>query len=259
MNIALTPNGSGEIARRNILGTRVSVLSQPDCIRILDQRLADGLFTRVGFLNAHIANVASTDPRLSQIMADFIVLADGIGVDLASRILYGARFPANLNGTDFIPAFLAAIKRPLRIGLIGASPENAAKARQAFSAAAPWHQFETVSDGFFSPANTPKVLGRLEALRPDIVLVAMGVPRQEFFIADQLSPKHCTMSFAVGALFDFMSGAVPRAPLAMRQMRLEWLFRLWLEPARLWRRYIVGNPAFIMRVLLQKFSRPGAR
>lgn len=259
MNMALTADQLADVATRDILGTAVSVLNQPECILYLDARLAGKIFTRVGFLNAHIANVASTDARLAAIMADFVVLADGVGVDLASRLLYGDKFPANLNGTDFIPAFLAAIKRPLHIGLIGASPENAAKARQAFSASAPWHRFETISDGYFSAAAIPEILGTLDELHPDIVLVAMGVPRQEFFIADQLSPRHCTMSFAVGALFDFMSGAVPRAPLFMRQMRLEWLYRLWLEPGRLWRRYIVGNPAFIVRVLAQKLRHSGVR
>lgn len=259
MNVALTPDLPAGISTRNILGTAVSVLGQQDCIHYLDACLAGKVFTRVGFLNAHIANVASTDTRLRAIMPDFVVLADGVGVDLASRLLYGDKFPANLNGTDFIPAFLAAIKRPLHIGLIGATPENAAKARQAFSAAAPWHRFETISDGYFSESAIPAILGTLEELHPDIVLVAMGVPRQEFFIADQLSPRHCTMSFAVGALFDFMSGAVPRAPLFMRQLRLEWLYRLWLEPGRLWRRYIVGNPAFIVRVLGQKLRQPGMR
>jgi UDP-N-acetyl-D-mannosaminuronic acid transferase (WecB/TagA/CpsF family) len=60
------------------------------------------------------------------------------------------------------------------------------------------------------------------------------------------------MPIAVGALLDFLSGRVPRAPLWMRRLRLEWLFRLWIEPGRLWRRYVVGNPLFLVRVLAQK-------
>ena len=72
----------------------------------------------------------------------------------------------------------------------------------------------------------PAILERIEALRPDILLVAMGVPRQEFWIASNITPRHCTLPIAVGALLDFLSGAVPRAPLWMRRLRLEWLFRL---------------------------------
>ncbi|TIQ84237.1 MAG: glycosyltransferase, partial [Mesorhizobium sp.] len=65
----------------------------------------------------------------------------------------------------------------------------------------------------------------------------------------------CTLPNAVGALLDFLSGTVPRAPLWMRRLRLEWLFRLWIEPGRLWRRYVVGNPLFLWRVIGQKFLR----
>ena len=81
----------------------------------------------------------------------------------------------------------------------------------------------------------------------------MGVPRQELWIARNLTKQHCILPIAVGALLDFLSGSVPRAPGWMRTLRLEWLFRLIIEPRRLWRRYIVGNPLFLARVLYQKF------
>ena len=71
-------------------------------------------------------------------------------------------------------------------------------------------------------------------------------------------PRDGTLPIAVGALLDFLSGAVPRAPLWMRRLRLEWLFRLAVEPGRLWRRYMVGNPLFLWRVARQKFSRAPA-
>ena len=100
----------------------------------------------------------------------------------------------------------------------------------------------------------PLILERIEALRPDILLVAMGVPRQEFWIAKNITPRHCTLPMAVGALLDFLSGTVPRAPAWMRRLRLEWVFRLIIEPGRLWRRYILGNPVFLARVVRQKLS-----
>ena len=82
----------------------------------------------------------------------------------------------------------------------------------------------------------------------------MGVPRQEFWIAKNITPRHCTLPMAVGALLDFLSGTVPRAPAWMRRLRLEWVVRLIIEPGRLWRRYILGNPAFLARVVRQKLS-----
>ena len=89
-------------------------------------------------------------------------------------------------------------------------------------------------------------------MRPDILLVAMGVPRQEFWIAKNITSSHCTLPIAVGALLDFLSGSVPRAPAWMRRLRLEWVFRLIVEPGRLWRRYVLGNPVFLARVVRQK-------
>ncbi len=87
----------------------------------------------------------------------------------------------------------------------------------------------------------------------------MGVPRQELWIAKNITSSHCTVPMAVGALLDFMSGAIPRAPLIIRRLRLEWLFRLITEPGRLWRRYIVGNPVFLARVLRQWIMRGPVR
>jgi alpha-1,3-mannosyltransferase len=89
------------------------------------------------------------------------------------------------------------------------------------------------------------------------VLVAMGNPRQEMWLAEILEATGCRLGFAVGALFDFLSGDIARAPLWVRSARLEWVYRLLREPKRLWRRYVLGNPIFLLRVLNQWLS--GAR
>lgn len=116
------------------------------------------------------------------------------------------------------------------------------------------HRFVVIHDGYFPPSQEQEIVDRIAALRPDVLLVAMGVPRQELWIERHIDARHCTLPIAVGALLDFLSGAVPRAPLWMRRLRLEWLFRLAVEPGRLWRRYVVGNPLFLLRVVRQKFS-----
>ena len=126
--------------------------------------------------------------------------------------------------------------------------------RQDSASSSPHHRFVVIHDGYFTAAEEPFILERIEALRPDILLVAMGVPRQEFWIAKNITPRHCTLPMAVGALLDFLSGTVPRAPAWMRRLRLEWVFRLIIEPGRLWRRYILGNPVFLARVMRQKLS-----
>lgn len=237
-----------------ILGISVLAIGWDDAIALLARLVAERRFTKVSFLNAHNANIAYSDPVFAKALDDFLVLPDGVGVDVAAKLLYGAPFPDNLNGTDFVPAFLQASTRPLTVGLLGATRVNAEAASVKLAALAVQHSFVVIHDGYFSVAEEQGIVDRIEKLRPDVLLVAMGVPRQELWIARHIDARHCTLPIAVGALLDFLSGTVPRAPVWMRQLRLEWLFRLWVEPGRLWRRYVVGNPLFLLRVIRQKLS-----
>ncbi|MBZ9716896.1 glycosyltransferase [Mesorhizobium sp. M7A.F.Ca.CA.001.09.2.1] len=239
---------------KTILGIPVVAVRWNDAIALLNRLIAERRFTKVSFLNAHNANIAYTDPVFAEALDDFLILPDGIGIDLAARLLYGAPFPDNLNGTDFVPAFLQASTTPLTVGLLGATRVNAEAASVKLAALAVQHRFVVIHDGYFPPSQEQEIVDRIAALRPDVLLVAMGVPRQELWIERHIDARHCTLPIAVGALLDFLSGAVPRAPLWMRRLRLEWLFRLAVEPGRLWRRYVVGNPLFLLRVVRQKFS-----
>lgn len=254
MNMHAVSRALGIETWRNILGISVAAIRRDDAVALLARLLQERRFTKITFLNAHNANIACADAEFARALDNFLILADGIGVDIASRLLYGAPFPDNLNGTDFVPAFLQASPRPLTVGLLGASRVNAEAASRKLAALAGQHTYTVIHDGYFSPEKEPEIIGRIGLLKPDVLLVAMGVPRQELWIERNMSADHCTLPVAVGALLDFLSGAVPRAPLWVRRLRLEWVFRLMVEPGRLWRRYVVGNPVFLWRVLLQKLG-----
>lgn len=255
MNVHAAIDPLGVKDWKPILGVPVAAIRWDEAAALLNRLIDERRFTKISFLNAHNANLAAADSEFADALLDFLILPDGIGVDIAARILHGAPFPANLNGTDFVPGFLRETKRSLTVGMIGAKADNVERAVRNLSLHAPRHRFVLIDDGFFTEEEEPEILERIRELRPDILLVAMGVPRQELWIARHLTPAHCTLPIAVGALFDFMSGAVPRAPLLVRQLRLEWVFRLVQEPVRLWRRYIVGNPLFLARVLREKLTR----
>ena len=238
----------------DILGIPVVRLEWEEALSTMRRMIRDRAFIRISFLNAHNANVAWSDAEFADALKRFLVLPDGVGVDIAARLLYGTAFPANLNGTDFIPALLTSTADRRPCARLGATPPTAEAGAAAFATIAPQHRYAVIHDGYFSTEDEPAILTEIAALRPDVLLVAMGVPRQEFWIDHHITSNHCTLPFAVGALLDFMSGAVPRAPYWIRRLRLEWLFRLALEPARLWRRYVVGNPLFLARVMRQKLS-----
>jgi exopolysaccharide biosynthesis WecB/TagA/CpsF family protein len=234
---------------RDILGVPVAVMTMSEVLQFLEARISARRHTPVAFLNANNANIAYEKPDFKKSLAHFLTLSDGVGVDIASLLLHGSMFPANLNGTDLVPGLLRKVNQPLKVGLIGARADVARKALQGFSDLCPQHSFTLYADGFFKPEDEDGIFARLSADRPDILLVAMGVPRQELWIERKIKPEHCTVPIAVGALFDLFTGAIPRAPDWMIKSRTEWIYRLWREPRRLWRRYIIGNPKFVLAVL----------
>jgi len=242
--------------QRDIMGIDVAVVDEAAAVALFAGLIAEGRFTKVAFLNANVSNLATVNADFERTLHRFLVLADGVGVDIASKVLYGQPFPANLNGTDFVPALLRRLPGQLSIGMVGASHQNIEAACDRFARLAPQHKFYLISDGFFSAAGEQQILADLRDIRPDILLVAMGVPRQEFWI-DRLDEGHACIAMGVGALFDFMSGAVPRAPEWMRRSRLEWLFRLIVEPKRLWHRYVVGNPVFLWHLMQHRLFEKG--
>lgn len=237
-------------SNREVLGLPVCDLDWAEALHFAST-LADMPVgqTMIAFLNAHNANIMRTDMSFRRALDRHVVLPDGIGVDFASLTTCGRMFPANLNGTDFVPALLTYMTTPKRVGLLGARPETLHKARDNFEAHAPWHEFIAVHDGFFGEEESAEVADLIEQHKLDILLVAMGTPKQEKWVARHIRPEHARLVMSVGALFDFVAGEVPRAPMVVRRMRMEWLYRVMQEPRRLSSRYFVGGPVFFWHVL----------
>lgn len=240
------------LVKRDILGVAVTSAPMAEMIAALESRLASGERIKLAFLNAHTSNLAGADPQFSELLKGFTVLNDGVGVDIACRRLHGERFPENLNGTDFVPAYLAAVSRPLRIYLFGGQEGVASAAAARIAEIAPQHTLVGAENGYFAPAAEPEIVARIAAANPDIVLVALGNPAQEFFIARNAGALNAPLLVGVGALLDFLSGRVARAPAFFRRARLEWIWRLGREPGRLWKRYLLGNSQFLWRVMTRK-------
>ncbi len=237
-------------SRRDILGVPVCDMRWADAFAFADQAARLSLDqTVIAFLNAHNANLMMQDPEYRAVLERQVVFPDGHGVDIASLVFHGAKFPANLNGTDFVPALLTYIDRPLKVAMIGTRPETLARAAENFQRLTPWHRFIPITDGYFDRSQSDAVMEKVGAEKPDILLIAMGTPVQEKWIDRHVGPGHARLVISVGALFDFVAGDVQRAPGSVRKLRLEWVFRLLQEPRRLWRRYLLGNPLFLYHVL----------
>ena len=212
---------------------------------------------RVAFVNAHCVNVAATDPAYRQALetAD-VLLPDGAGIELAAR-LHGQRMVANLNGTDLCPALLVeAAARGKSVFLLGAKPGVAATAAARLTDLIPSLRIAGTRDGF-EGSKPEGAIAAINASRADILLVAMGVPKQDIWLHRAHDSLHPDLVLGVGALLDFLSGNVPRAPVWMRRARLEWLWRLAMEPRRMFGRYVIGNVVFVIRALRARAVRKG--
>jgi alpha-1,3-mannosyltransferase len=242
---------------RTILGVPVQVWNFESAVDIIDGYFERGERVSVAFANAHTLNVAASNRDFRAALRNSLVLNDGVGVDVASRLLYGAPFPENLNGTDFGPNYLQATRNRYRIFLLGAKPGTAERAAYRLSSLCPQHAIVGYHHGHFDAGHIETVIEHIRRSQADVLLVAMGNPKQELFIQQHLAATGCMLGIGVGALFDFLAGNVPRAMPWVQSCRLEWLYRLSQEPRRLAGRYLLGIPLFLTRISAQWLS--GAR
>ncbi len=108
------------------------------------------------------------------------------------------------------------------------------------------------NDGYFMPQEEPALLERIRHSKPDVLLVAMGTPRQEYWIRDHFHELGVPVYIGVGGTFDVIAGLKKDAPAWIRRFALEWLFRLVQDPRNLWRRYLTTIPWFIGRVIVER-------
>ena len=215
---------------------------------MLNHPRPDGQPHFCAFANADCLNIAYKNARYADILnrAD-AVWADGVGIAISARLMH-TPVHGNVNGTDMLPLLC---RRGWSLYLFGAAPGVAEKARERLLAEFPNAKIAGADHGFCkTPEEESAVIGRINAAKPDILLVAMGVPKQEEWIVSHRAQLNCGIAIGVGGLFDFASGRIPRAPMWMRKLKIEWTYRLYNEPVRLFRRYVIGNPLFIWRVVL---------
>jgi exopolysaccharide biosynthesis WecB/TagA/CpsF family protein len=239
-----------------MLGVRVARLSAPDVLAELERLHAGPAPAAVVFVNAHTLNLATEKPAFREVLRRAaLVLNDGSGLALAAR-WQGSDFPENLNGTDFTPRVLAlAAARGWGVFLLGGRPGVAAGAAKALVAQMPQLSILGTQHGYFGPEELDGVLASIRHSGASLLLVAFGNPLQETWLDEHLAQTGCRLGLAVGAYLDFAAGNVPRAPKWMRATGIEWVYRLALEPSRLWRRYVIGNPLFVARLLRQRLRR----
>jgi beta-1,4-glucosyltransferase len=217
---------------------------------LLRQRLQGEQKTVLAFANTHL--VMRCQHLRPWLCTDEVVLVnDGIGVDLAAYMKYGHMYQENLNGTDFVPYLLQSLSPPRRIFLYGSKPEVVQRAAEVI-AGDTLHTVVGFHDGYtpIAPVDLQAMINRSGA---ELVLVGLGNPLQEEWTYRHRHGLHASLFINVGALFDFLSHHVKRAPRWVQRIRCEWLYRFSLEPRRMARRYTVDLLRFF--ALCRRFPR----
>lgn len=236
--------------RFNLLDVKLHNHSMQSALRLIRQFCKGAECRQVAFVNPHCLNISTRDSRYRALLqSTSVVLADGIGIHLALKCFTQDVLQDNLNGTDLFPPLCRmAAREKLSLYLLGGQPGIAEAVAAESRARVPGLQIAGTHHGFFEASENAAVVKDINRSGADILLVAMGVPQQETWIASNRHQLNTRIAMGVGGLFDFYSGRIARAPLWMREIGLEWLYRLIQEPGRMWRRYVIGNPLFLWRV-----------
>ncbi|AKG22780.1 WecB/TagA/CpsF family glycosyltransferase [Calothrix sp. 336/3] len=188
----------------------------------------------------------------------FLVVPDGVSLLWAAKFLRTS-LKGRVNGTDLLEKLCAiAEEKRLKVFFLGGRPGAADKAKLVLQKKYP--QLQIVGTycppyGFESQPQECELIGsKILATKPDILFVGLGAPKQEYWIYENYQRLNVPVSLGIGVSFELVSNMVQRAPIWMQKVGLEWLFRLLVEPQRLWKRYILGNPLFIWLVIRQRIG-----
>jgi N-acetylglucosaminyldiphosphoundecaprenol N-acetyl-beta-D-mannosaminyltransferase len=252
-------------ATKTILGVPVSQVTYADALEQMRAWLnadAGGPARTIVAANVHVVTETCLDSAYGAAVrsADLIV-PDGMPLVWASRML-GGRLNDRCYGPTLMEMALDRFRPDCRHVLYGGTDRTLADLQTAIAQRWPGTRIAGALSPPFGPPDARLVeshIAQINAWNPDLLWVAMGCPKQEFWMAQYRDRLRVKVIAAVGAAFDFLSGTVPQAPPWMQRAGLEWAFRLGAEPRRLWRRYLLRNPYFVARFALQLLRRQGAK
>ena len=238
--------------RASMLGCSIDQVDMRQTLLRIGELIEQGDPAIVITLNAEIIYRALENPKLRSIInRAALVTPDGVGVIWAGKIL-GLVFPERVTGIDLLHVLCgqAAVKQ-WRIFLLGAAPQVAEQAAKRLMDEYPGLMICGFRDGYFSEQEEAALLEDINGTRPDIVAVALGSPKQEYWMDKHQQAIKTSVMLGVGGSLDVLAGIKKRAPDWVIRMNLEWLYRLICEPSR-WRRQLV-LPMFVIRVIKSKY------
>lgn len=232
----------------NLFGLSIQNDTLQTTVSCLTRNLDQADQKAIAFVNADCINQLASNTAYQKTLGNFDHLyADGVGMRIAAK-MQGHHLVDNVNGTDLFPLLAGELENSgKRIFLLGGKPGIAQKVAHYLEVNFPAVEVAGEQHGYFSNDELPAIIKQINTCRADIILVAMGAPRQEQWIESNRSSLDAKLLIGVGGLFDFYSGTVSRAPLWLRELSLEWVWRLMMQPKDKAKRYLIGNPVFLIR------------
>ena len=237
------------------MGIGIDCLSSEELYSRLQSLISDDKKHLITYVNVHTMNLAYHNASLREAYAEStITYCDGAGVKLGARI-NGKYIPEHMPAATIIHGLSARWEEDgVRIFFLGGLPGVATKACETLRHLYPRLQIVGEMDGYFKRdcAEEEAVLSTISEAHPDILFIGFGTPLQEHWVLKNWSRLDAHIIWPIGELVDYLSGRVPRCPKIMERYSLEWLFRLFIEPRRMFVRYVIGNPLFLFRSFLER-------
>ena len=234
-----------------ILGVPVDAITMGEAVARIDGFIEKRTPVLVATANAEMLMRATHDGALRRILQGAaMVTPDGAGTVWAAHHL-GHAMPERVAGYDMVQELMReAPAKHRRIFFFGSAPGVADKAKKKAEQLYPGIEIVGTCNGFFTAADEPAIIEEIKAAHPDILLAALGVPKQEKWLAKHLGELGVPVAIGVGGTFDVMAGVMKRAPRWMQRAKLEWLFRGMMQPQRAGR--LLALPRFVLKVHAQK-------
>ena len=244
-----------DMPRVNLLGVGINAMSMEQMLDFLDEAITTRTPTYICLAPAHSVMACYDDPLLMDIYnKSGVTTPDGMPAVWFIR-LSGYRHVERVYGPDLLLAVCSrSAERGYRHFFYGGTEQVMDQLTARLNRMYPGLQiagFELPPFRDLTAEEDDMVIEYIRKARPDIVWVGIGSPRQEKWMSDHVGRLGVPVLVGVGAAFDFISGVKPQAPPWIQRSGLEWLFRFFIEPRRLWRRYILNYPRFVVLVLLQ--------
>lgn len=236
-----------------LLGVRVDPITIPELLDLISEAIRAQQRVVIGNHNLHSIYLFHRDPKMRLFYEKVVALSyiDGMPLVFWGQLLgKRVRRAQRITFVDWGPILaMHAAQRGWRVFYLGGKPGVADLAADRLKGRFPGLMIRT-HHGYFSPAENEAVLGEIADFGTHVLLVGMGMPKQEHWIVDNADKIKANIVVAVGAGFNYIAGVIPTPPRWMGEMGLEWLYRLLSEPRRLWRRYLV-EPLFLIPYALR--------